>query len=113
MIIGETTSQDLLLDLGPPLRKYVKEDDRMERIWGATQEGTSELALRSSESTKPGPSMKDQGNKADVIAFWNYFQYGMDFLISPEGEVQKILLHSNIVSPPHTILNSAEGPHGD
>lgn len=32
--IGETTSQDILLDLGPPLRKYIKEDDRMERIWG-------------------------------------------------------------------------------
>lgn len=34
-----------------------------------------------------------------MVAFWNYFQYGMDFLISPEGDVQKILLHSNIVSP--------------
>ena len=32
--IGETTAQDILLDLGSPLRKYVKEDDRMERIWG-------------------------------------------------------------------------------
>lgn len=30
-------------------------------------------------------------------AFWNYFQYGVDFLISAEGLVQKILLHSNIV----------------
>lgn len=34
LTIGETTAQDLLLDLGSPLRKYVKEDDRMERIWG-------------------------------------------------------------------------------
>jgi hypothetical protein len=35
VVIGETTSQDILLDLGPPLRKFVKEDDRMERIWGS------------------------------------------------------------------------------
>lgn len=34
IIIGQTTGQDLLLDLGPPLRKFWKEDDRMERIWG-------------------------------------------------------------------------------
>jgi len=34
ILIGETTAQDILLDLGAPLRKFVKEDDRMERIWG-------------------------------------------------------------------------------
>jgi hypothetical protein len=39
IIIGETTAQDLLLDLGSPLRKFVKEDDRMERIWGGQASG--------------------------------------------------------------------------
>jgi hypothetical protein len=41
ILIGETTAQDVLLDLGSPLRKFVKEDDRMERIWGGDS-GSSE-----------------------------------------------------------------------
>lgn len=40
IVIGQTTSQDLLLDLGPPVRRYWKEDDRMERMWGSGQTGT-------------------------------------------------------------------------
>lgn len=36
--LGEATSQDLLLALGPPLRKFFKEDDRMERMWGGISE---------------------------------------------------------------------------
>jgi len=71
--IGVTTSQDLLLDLGAPLRRFYKEDDRMERMWGAARAGA------------------DDGN-----CFWNYFQYGLDFLISPNGLVTKIIAHSNI-----------------
>lgn len=31
----------------------------------------------------------------------NYFQYGLDFLISPHGLVEKVVAHSNIVSPPN------------
>lgn len=53
MVIGETTGQDLLLDLGPPLRRYVKEDDRMERIWGDTEPDHTEVALRSGQSSIP------------------------------------------------------------
>lgn len=36
IVIGETTSQDLLLDLGPPLRKFWKADERMKRMWDKT-----------------------------------------------------------------------------
>jgi hypothetical protein len=39
ILIGETTAQDILLDLGSPLRRFVKEDDRMERIWGGQASG--------------------------------------------------------------------------
>ena len=44
IILGETTAQDLLLDLGPPLRKFHKEDNRLERMWAATEspEGSCE-----------------------------------------------------------------------
>ena len=43
--LGETTSQDLLLDLGPPLRKFYKEDNRLQRMWGMTSndQGSCEL----------------------------------------------------------------------
>ncbi|GFZ43882.1 hypothetical protein JCM24511_01602 [Saitozyma sp. JCM 24511] len=77
IIIGQTTGQDLLLDLGPPLRKFWKEDDRMERIWGR-----ADTKLEDGE------------------CFWNYFQFGLDFLLSPSGVVLKIIAHSNIPGTP-------------
>lgn len=43
--------------------------------------------------------------EVDEIAFWNYFHYGIDFLISPEGLVSKIVLHSNIVRCPIPVLD--------
>ena len=42
VMIGETTAQDLLLDLGPPLRKFWKEDDRVERMWGGASSADDE-----------------------------------------------------------------------
>ncbi|WVR07086.1 hypothetical protein IAU60_004125 [Kwoniella sp. DSM 27419] len=74
VLLGETTAQDLLLDLGPPLRKYWKEDERLERMWG--------------------------GESLPGACFWNYFQHGMDFLISADSIVIKILCHSNIPGTP-------------
>jgi hypothetical protein len=29
-----------MLDLGQPLRQYVKEDDRLERMWGGSEPST-------------------------------------------------------------------------
>jgi hypothetical protein len=49
IVVGDTTAQDVLLDLGPPLRKFVKEDDRMDRIWGDQTQTRS-----SSEQNKGG-----------------------------------------------------------
>ncbi|WVN88365.1 uncharacterized protein L203_103571 [Cryptococcus depauperatus CBS 7841] len=74
IIIGSTTAQDLLLDLGSPLRKFWKEDDRLERMWGREDEVGA--------------------------CFWNYFQYGLDFLISTDNFVSKILCYSNIPGTP-------------
>ncbi|KIR40578.1 hypothetical protein I313_03229 [Cryptococcus deuterogattii Ram5] len=74
IILGQTTAQDLLVDLGHPLRKFWKEDDRLEKMWGGISE--------------PG------------YCFWNYFQYGLDFLISPQFKVHKILCYSNIPGTP-------------
>ena len=49
IVLGQTTAQDLLLDLGPPLRKFYKEDNRLERMWAATEspEGSCEFVFRS------------------------------------------------------------------
>jgi hypothetical protein len=89
--IGETTAQDLLLDLGSPLRKFVKEDDRMERIWGGQASGGDKgsMSLFLYVCTR----------KLMIAVFWDYFQHGFDILISPDNLVSKLILHSNIVCP--------------
>ncbi|KAF9008988.1 hypothetical protein BDQ17DRAFT_1275311 [Cyathus striatus] len=77
--IGETTAQDLLVDLGPPLRTYYKEDDRMK--------------IHSTGTTV--------GNEENTGYFYNYFQHGIDFLLSGKAHVvKKIILHSNIPGTP-------------
>lgn len=75
--IGETTAQDLTLDLGAPLRVYYKDDDRMG------------IHSASEETRTP-----------ETEYFYNYFQYGLDFLLSPNHVVKKILLHTNIPGSP-------------
>lgn len=88
--LGTTTAQDLLVDLGPPLRKYCKEDDRLGRVWGGQ-------ASRSNYINPAVPDDEAAVTNDSTPCFWNYFQYGMDFLIE-EGVVTKIIAHTNIVS---------------
>ncbi|TFK43453.1 hypothetical protein BDQ12DRAFT_675011 [Crucibulum laeve] len=77
--IGETTAQDLTVELGPPLRVHYKEDERMKI------HSTSDVA----------------GADRETGYFYNYFQHGLDFLISgPKHVVKKIILHSNIPGSP-------------
>ncbi|KAH8113235.1 UPF0183-domain-containing protein [Phellopilus nigrolimitatus] len=76
--IGVTSAQDLTCDLGAPLRTYYKEDDRM--------------AIHSRNRTPDG---------TEDGYFYNYFQFGVDFLISASTHlVQKIILHTNIPGTP-------------
>ncbi|KAJ3521106.1 hypothetical protein NM688_g9064 [Phlebia brevispora] len=73
--LGETTAQDLTCDLGPPMSVYYREDDRM---------------------TIHSKSRKED-EEIDTGYFYNYFQHGIDFLISGTTHVvKKIILHSNI-----------------
>ncbi|KAI5833855.1 UPF0183-domain-containing protein [Schizophyllum commune Tattone D] len=77
--LRETTAQDLVVDLGPPLRTHYKEDDRM-RI----------------HSSKKTPEEDEEPSY-----FYNYFRYGIDFLISGKTHVvEKIVLHTNIPGSP-------------
>ncbi|KAF9055457.1 hypothetical protein BDZ89DRAFT_1088063 [Hymenopellis radicata] len=74
--IGSTTAQDLNIGLGPPLRVHHKEDQRM------------------------SIHANDQANN-DTGYFYNYFQHGIDFLISSSDHVvRKIILHTNIPGSP-------------
>ncbi|KAI5124941.1 hypothetical protein M0805_007368 [Coniferiporia weirii] len=76
--IGVTSAQDLVCDLGAPLRTYYKEDDRM--------------AIHSRNRTSDGT---EEGY------FYNYFQFGLDFLISTSTHlVQKVVVHTNIPGTP-------------
>lgn len=87
--LGETTAQDLLIDLGPPLRKYWKEDDRLGRVWGGHN--------LPNHAATTGRDDDAAGDFESTPCFWNYFQYGMDFLIEA-GVVTKVITHTNIVS---------------
>ncbi|KAF9534222.1 hypothetical protein CPB83DRAFT_755761 [Crepidotus variabilis] len=77
--IGETTAQDLQLELGPPPRIHYKEDERM-KIHAAVR-----------------PTDSEDGTGY----FYNYFQHGIDFLLSERTHtVRKIILHTNIPGSP-------------
>ena len=92
--LGVTTAQDLLSDLGPPLRTFYKEDDRMAiHARGHTEDESPEPSCTSSAFLVL-PYMT-QRRSSD---FYNYFQHGIDFLLSDHTHiVKKIILHSNVV----------------
>lgn len=90
--IGYTTAQDLNVDLGPPLRVHYKEDDRM----------TIHSTTRVADDIKDGDCkvcfalLRKYANIA--LDFYNYFQHGIDFLISGSTHiVRKVILHTNVV----------------
>ncbi|KAH6915354.1 hypothetical protein BKA70DRAFT_1258734 [Coprinopsis sp. MPI-PUGE-AT-0042] len=77
--IGETTAQDLTLDLGSPSRTHYKDDERM----------TIHRASR------------PQTDAESSSYFYNYFQHGLDFLICGSTHtVQKIIVHTNLPGSP-------------
>jgi len=79
--LGETTAQDLIADIGSPLRMHYKEDDRM----------------RIHRSSSPVRAEPDVGTGDDEGYFYNYFQFGIDFLIDGVSHtVRKVVLHSNV-----------------
>ncbi|KZO94372.1 UPF0183-domain-containing protein [Calocera viscosa TUFC12733] len=73
--LHQTTAEDLLADLGPPLRVHYKTDERM--------------------SIHSAPAGVEEENNP---YFYNYFQHGLDFLLDGETHrVIKIVIHSNVV----------------
>ena len=105
---ASTTSQDLLLDLGPPIRKYWKEDDRMARTWGLQDgaraehdevDGDCEYILLIGLHAEVDSQVWLSGGPSSRSGFWNYFQHGLDCLISRDGRIKRIIVHSNMVCP--------------
>lgn len=112
--LDKTTTADLLVELGSPLRVYKKEDERMRIHGGIENEDDDEEGCGKSLSAPR--SKGGRGEEKNLFSFpkpnahvaplffffffavfWNYFQYGMDFLISPITHVVcKIVLHSNL-----------------
>lgn len=73
--LGVTTAEDLTCDLGPPVLTHYKEDDRM----------AIHAAAKDDEESY----------------FYNYFQHGLDFLISGKTHrVRKIIVHTNVPGSP-------------
>ncbi|KAJ9116847.1 hypothetical protein QFC22_004504 [Naganishia vaughanmartiniae] len=87
--IGKTTGQDLLCDLGPPGRRYWKEDDRFASRYPTNGTGTS--------AGRPDAQGGEE-RETSKGCWWNYFHLGLDFLVEElgEGRVMKIMVHSNI-----------------
>ncbi|KAJ1308477.1 hypothetical protein OPQ81_004181 [Rhizoctonia solani] len=73
--LGVTTAEDLTCELGPPVLTHYKEDDRM--------------------------SIHATARDDEESYFYNYFQHGLDFLISGKTHrVRKIIVHSNVPGSP-------------
>ena len=100
MKLGETTAQDLTIGLGPPLRVHHKEDRRM--------------SIHANEQVNNDPGCKTFYSFCipsfqDHEDFYNYFQHGIDFLISGvDHVVRKIVLHTNIVIAPVSHVSSTD-----
>lgn len=90
--IGQTTAQDLNLGLGPPLRIHYKEDERM-TIHSKTRSDNER------ESDCATVLLTDISKITHQFTdFYNYFQHGVDFLLSGKTNiVKKIIIHSNVV----------------
>jgi hypothetical protein len=92
--LGETRAQDLTLDLGPPLRVHYRDDERM-KIHAVGPSSQPEVAT----SCKTSHIVHNRLSRPRFSDFYNYFQYGIDFLVAGDKHiVKKIILHTNIVS---------------
>jgi hypothetical protein len=96
--LHRTLAQDLLLDLGPPARKYTKQDGRFEGMYGTDSASGSGRDHGRTRKDKNGMD-KGKGGEGGKV-WWNYFHLGLDFLVDEDegGVVVKVMVHSNIVS---------------
>lgn len=88
------SAEDLECDLGSPLRRFYKEDSRLD-IHASSIPATEHH--KEENDCAFFPPRNEELSKYP-LDFYNYFQYGIDFLVSGvTHKVKKIILHSNIV----------------
>ncbi|PWN52156.1 hypothetical protein IE53DRAFT_361007 [Violaceomyces palustris] len=119
LLIGVTTPQDALCDLGEPQRVFYKEDERM-RIHGgetgAFGSGGGREACDFRDRDEPDSEWNEDGGGAgseETIGspfFFNYFDLGIDLLFSTssssptfsidrmvgQARLEKVVLHTNV-----------------
>lgn len=116
LLLGVTTPQDAMCDLGQPQRIFYKEDDRM-RIHGAATGHANGRGGR--DRASPNGSSNDDplsgSHDADDSAFfYNYFDLGIDLLFSTntlrmpsiaeaydaaatgQARLEKVICHTNV-----------------
>jgi len=77
LVIGDTTSEDLLCDFGAPVRSFWKEDDRM--------------------SIHADPNIDANAEPQPNPYFWSHPHLGLTFQLEPRTHIlAKIILHSNL-----------------
>ena len=79
--------------MGNSVTKYVKNDDRLAKMWGVGDSFEHEKGFG-----QLNPSSIYFAKAEFEVVFWNYFQYGIDIMIDNNSTVVKIIVHSNIVS---------------
>lgn len=115
--VGETTTADLLTELGAPSQTFEKVDDRLgihRTAAGAGGESEDEGVggvgqLCALFQQLPSSDYAD-GSRFLNADFWNYFHLGLDVLILPTAAghiAHKLVLHSNLVSLPLGCLNQS------
>lgn len=113
LVLGVTTPQDAISDLGTPQKVFYKEDDRM-RIHGPrpTRDRTSE---NSNSTIADHGSANSAADNDDSAFFYNYFDLGIDLLFSKEisrmpsvaeafgaaamgqARLEKVICHTNVL----------------
>jgi hypothetical protein len=87
-----------MVALGPPLRTQYKEDERM-TIHSTSNASESGMESECNENCFLFSMTPQTRYTPD---FYNYFQHGLDFLISGSSHlVRKIIIHSNVVGSVH------------
>ncbi|EPQ26112.1 uncharacterized protein PFL1_06320 [Pseudozyma flocculosa PF-1] len=92
LLLGVTTPQDAVCDLGAPQRVFYKEDDRMRIHAGGRGSGGAE-AISFPPDDLDGDAMgatddaQDGSSDGDSPFFYNYFDLGIDLLFSSRADV--------------------------
>jgi hypothetical protein len=97
VVIDTTTIQDVIMNLGPPSERFLKQDSRLSihteshRRSSSSSDGTPLSHASSPANNGTNDSPADCSN----LLFFNYFNLGLDVAFS-NSIVKKVILHGNL-----------------